>query len=195
MSVPLSPAFPPPLACLAPAEGRDYRRNIGLNVLTLVAAELDIYMSNGECFDACKASFNYAVVQYQSCWCANDLPDTSVSVSQCDIKCPGYGYESCGNKDAGLYGYIVLPNAPAGATIGGGSSSGSSSPQPSYSVSTTVRSDTSFVSSASAASSSSRTTSSFYVATSGTDMSSPVQSSTAPPPTSSSSSDSFTPVS
>ncbi|GAB7346019.1 hypothetical protein MBLNU457_4790t1 [Dothideomycetes sp. NU457] len=85
------------------------------------------YQSNGACHDSCQ-SYAYAIVQYQSCWCSNYAPADTVSVGQCNVPCPGYPYENCGNQAQGLFGYIQL-NQPSG-TIGA-SSSAPSSTQPS----------------------------------------------------------------
>lgn len=68
-----------------------------------------MYMSNGYCSDACRsAGYSIAIVQYQSCWCSDSVPEDTVSVSNCDVACPGYAQELCGNSDEGLYGYIVV---------------------------------------------------------------------------------------
>jgi cell wall integrity and stress response component len=86
----------------------------GLNTAPM-AANLSIYQSNGLCSDFCRAKgYAFAIVQYQSCWCSNFVPDasTTVSTGRCDMVCPGFGDETCGAS--GLFGYIALGRAPSG---------------------------------------------------------------------------------
>ncbi|KAI5198670.1 hypothetical protein AUEXF2481DRAFT_3647 [Aureobasidium subglaciale EXF-2481] len=114
------------------------------------SAVTDIYQSNGACHDTCAASYAFAIVQYQQCWCSNYAPADQLDVSECSQACPGYPDESCGDKDNGLYGYIKLNISPSG-TQGSGSSSGSTSsaarsstqqPTSTSSSSSSVQSDT-----------------------------------------------------
>ncbi|KAF7192679.1 Cell wall integrity and stress response component 4 [Pseudocercospora fuligena] len=88
----------------------------------------NIYQSNGACYDTCKGSYAFAVVQYQSCWCSNDIPADQEDVGSCNQDCPGYPAEKCGNQGSGLYGYVPLPNAPSG-TAGASSASSTTSSQ------------------------------------------------------------------
>lgn len=94
--------------------------------LTNLAATSD-YQSNGNCFDACKANYAFAIVQYQSCWCSNNAPAHTTSVGSCNQNCPGYPFEQCGSQSAGLFGYIALNKSPSG-TIGASSTSPSNTP-------------------------------------------------------------------
>lgn len=73
------------------------------------------YQSLGSCQTLC-ANDNYAfgVVQYTDCWCSNYIPAEQSSVAACNVPCPGYPYELCGNKDDGLFGYIPLNRKPLG---------------------------------------------------------------------------------
>ncbi|KXS95721.1 hypothetical protein AC578_10769 [Pseudocercospora eumusae] len=86
----------------------------------------NIYQSNGACFDTCKGSYAFAVVQYQSCWCSNYVPADQEDVGSCNQDCPGYPAEKCGNQESGLYGYVPLPNSPSGTA--GASSASSTTP-------------------------------------------------------------------
>ncbi|KAI9676185.1 MAG: hypothetical protein M1817_000930 [Caeruleum heppii] len=85
----------------------------------------NIYQSNGACFDTCKNSYAFAVVQGNACWCSNYVPGSTTSGGKCNEKCPGYPSEKCGSSSDGLYGYIALNRAPSGTQ--GGSSSPSQS--------------------------------------------------------------------
>lgn len=85
------------------------------------AGVTNIYQSNGACYDQCKDSYAFAVLQWQTCWCSNYIPAEQQSVSDCNEPCPGYPNDLCGNKTAGLYGYVPLPNKPSG-TAGASSS-------------------------------------------------------------------------
>lgn len=73
-----------------------------------------IYQSDGLCYNFCKASWALAIVQDDSCWCSNYVPDAAsqVSTSQCDKACPGYPYDVCGGD--GLFGYMLLEEQPSG---------------------------------------------------------------------------------
>jgi len=102
--------------------------HLPMSTPTLLLTKLSVYaqyQSNGACHDTCQQSYAYAIVQYQDCWCSNYAPANTVSVDECNVQCPGYGYENCGNQSAGLYGYIRLNVQPSG-TIGGSSSTASS---------------------------------------------------------------------
>ncbi|KAF4313193.1 hypothetical protein GTA08_BOTSDO00544 [Botryosphaeria dothidea] len=72
------------------------------------------FQSNGHCHDECNSDYAYAIVQGKNCWCSNYAPADQQDVSNCDTVCPGYGYESCGNSDDNLYGYIKLDLAASG---------------------------------------------------------------------------------
>ncbi|KAK7538540.1 uncharacterized protein J3D65DRAFT_552307 [Phyllosticta citribraziliensis] len=64
------------------------------------------FQSNGHCYNECKENFAFAIVQGKNCWCSNYAPSDQKDTTKCDTTCPGYGYESCGNSDDNLYGYI-----------------------------------------------------------------------------------------
>ncbi|CAD0041358.1 unnamed protein product [Aureobasidium pullulans] len=91
----------------------------------------NIYQSNGACQQECAASYAFAIVQYQQCWCSNYAPADQLDVSECSQPCPGYPDESCGDKDNGLYGYIKLNLSPSGTQGSASSSSATSSAAPS----------------------------------------------------------------
>jgi len=88
------------------------------------AGVTNIYQSNGACYTQCKDGYAFAVLQWQTCWCSNYIPAEQQNVSDCNETCPGYPDDLCGNKAAGLYGYVPLPNKPSGTA--GASSSQSS---------------------------------------------------------------------
>lgn len=78
-----------------------------------------IYQSNGLCHDFCTATYAFAVLQTDGCWCSNYIPASTVSTSECDFSCPGYPGDLCGAEN--LFGYIAL-NVAASGTKGAGSS-------------------------------------------------------------------------
>jgi len=90
-----------------------------------------IYQSDGLCYDFCKQSFALAIVQDDSCWCSNYVPNKAiqVSTSQCSKSCPGFPDDVCGGD--GLFGYMLLEKQPSG-TVGTGT------PTPSTSQSSSV---------------------------------------------------------
>ncbi|KAF2085246.1 hypothetical protein K490DRAFT_75293 [Saccharata proteae CBS 121410] len=96
-----------------------------------------MYQSNGHCYDECKSSYAYAIVQGESCWCSNYAPADQVDISNCDTTCPGYGYEDCGSTSDSLYGYLKLPNAASG-TQGASSAAATSTTQAATSTVSTL---------------------------------------------------------
>jgi len=86
----------------------------------------------GRCFDQCNGGFAFAIVQDNNCWCSDYIPANQVSTGDCNVACPGYPDDLCGNSAEGLYGYVKLSKAAAG-TAGASSSpattSSSSSPR------------------------------------------------------------------
>lgn len=97
----------------------------------------DDFMTNGKCHDQC-SGYAFAVVQFKDCWCSNYAPGGASDASSCNVACPGYPFEKCGDKDQGLFGYVALGPAPAGTQGGSESSSPSqtadASSQPSVSI-------------------------------------------------------------
>jgi len=85
-----------------------------------------IYQSLGNCQGKCTDNYAFAIVQGQSCWCSNYAPGDQLPIGDCNLQCPGYPYENCGNADTGLFGYLTLSKAPSG-TIGSSSSTTSAS--------------------------------------------------------------------
>lgn len=85
------------------------------------------FQSNGHCQDTCKYQYSYAILQGNNCWCSNYAPYDQVDVGNCNVNCPGFPSEKCGNEAEGLYGYYVLDIQPSG-TLGA----------PSFSASTTL---------------------------------------------------------
>ncbi len=82
--------------------------------LLLTVSVRSQYMSNGHCFDTCKAKYVFAIVQDQSCWCSNKAPVRTASVGACNQNCPGFPFEQCGSQSAGLFGYIALNKTLSG---------------------------------------------------------------------------------
>ncbi|KAL4783725.1 hypothetical protein BJX76DRAFT_357746 [Aspergillus varians] len=61
------------------------------------------FQSVGYCIDLCdKASFNYAALQSDDCWCGNADPVQAdlTSDKTCDSVCAGYATDICGGDDA-----------------------------------------------------------------------------------------------
>ncbi|KAF2497675.1 hypothetical protein BU16DRAFT_320971 [Lophium mytilinum] len=83
------------------------------------------WQSNGWCHDQCVSSYAFAVVQGNNCWCSNYVPADTTSVDDCNVNCPGFPAEQCGNAADGLFGYIALNNKPSG-TLGAAVSTSSS---------------------------------------------------------------------
>lgn len=81
-----------------------------------------IYMSMGLCFDTCNANYAFAILQDDNCWCSDYIPSDQVSTGDCNVECPGYPDDLCGNSAQDLFGYVKLSKAAAG-TIGASSSS------------------------------------------------------------------------
>jgi len=75
----------------------------------------------GRCFDQCNGGFAFAIVQDNNCWCSDYIPANQVSTGDCNVACPGYPDDLCGNSAEGLYGYVKLSKAAAG-TAGASSS-------------------------------------------------------------------------
>ncbi|KAL5114587.1 hypothetical protein ACEQ8H_007556 [Pleosporales sp. CAS-2024a] len=107
-------------------------------------ASTDVYtqtfMSNGNCTNHCRqeGAWAFAVIKYQDCYCSNYIPRDQQDMTKCQVTCPGYGAEFCGNIDDGLFIYIEngtpsgTASAPASAqrTSSSASSPGSNhSPQ------------------------------------------------------------------
>lgn len=71
----------------------------------------NIWGSLGSCHNNCnttEATYKWAVVQYQTCWCTNDTPSDTIDVSKCDDSCPGYPYENCGSAANDYFGYVSV---------------------------------------------------------------------------------------
>ncbi|KAI2781982.1 hypothetical protein F4815DRAFT_443898 [Daldinia loculata] len=90
-----------------------------------------IYQSDGLCHDFCSATFAFAIVQDDECWCSDYVPDeaTQVDTDKCDSGCPGFPSDTCGGD--GLWGYMSLVHKPSGTkTVGSTSSTKSPTPEP-----------------------------------------------------------------
>ncbi len=79
------------------------------------------YNSNGYCHDKCDG-YAYAIVQGESCWCSNYAPGDTTSLSECDVACPGFGYEYCGDSSKGVFGYVALGPSASGTSSDGSAS-------------------------------------------------------------------------
>lgn len=76
---------------------------------------LSDYQSNGLCADTC-SGYTYAIVLYKGCWCSNTAPSDTIDLSKCDVDCPGYPYEFCGDETNNYYGYIQLKQVSSTTT-------------------------------------------------------------------------------
>jgi len=119
-----------------------------------------LYMTDGLCFDTCKASFAYGLVRGQQCYCSNVAPGDTVNVSECSDPCIGYPQDLCGNVGAGLFRYVQIGTPTSTAPSTSSSSSSSSSSLSSSSSSASSSSSDSSSSSVSSSSSSSGSSSS-----------------------------------
>ncbi|XXG98765.1 THO2 plays a role in transcriptional elongation [Hypoxylon texense] len=90
-------------------------------------ANASIYQSDGLCHDFCLSEYAFSVLQDDSCWCSNYVPDktTQVDTDECNISCHGFPSDTCGGD--GLWGYIALDKEPVG-TSGASTSTKTSSP-------------------------------------------------------------------
>ncbi|THX18688.1 WSC-domain-containing protein [Aureobasidium pullulans] len=127
--------------CSSSNTGSDY--DAGQQFFRIATTLTNIYQSNGACQQECAASYAFAIVQYQQCWCSNYAPADQLDVSECSQPCPGYPDESCGDKDNGLYGYIKLNLSPSGTQGSASSSSATSSAAPSSTEQSTPTSSSS----------------------------------------------------
>ncbi|KAL2065540.1 hypothetical protein VTL71DRAFT_3210 [Oculimacula yallundae] len=104
-----------------------------------------IYQSNSLCFEFCNGQkpllqpkkYALAVVQYQSCWCTDFAPASTTT--GCDMTCPGWEFELCGNTSPSLYGYIKLPAAISGTQGASAPTSTSASQEPDPTTTTSRR--------------------------------------------------------
>lgn len=87
-----------------------------------------MFQSDGLCSDFCKATYAFAVLQGDGCWCSNFAPASTTT--GCDTPCSGFPSDICGGN--GLFGYIALGINPSGTQ--GGSSTIPSSTQPASST-------------------------------------------------------------
>ncbi|RYN39752.1 hypothetical protein AA0112_g3468 [Alternaria arborescens] len=78
------------------------------------------WQSNGNCTNHCKeeGTYAFAVLQYTDCWCSNYAPGDTANMNDCEVDCPGFPDEKCGNKDKDLFMYIEMDGQVSG-TIGG----------------------------------------------------------------------------
>ncbi|KAK9483691.1 hypothetical protein V1527DRAFT_472405 [Lipomyces starkeyi] len=83
-------------------------------------AVYDIYQSYGACMTNCESGYALAILQDFQCWCSNEAPGDTTSLSSCSVdSCPGYPSDPCGNLIEGLYGYILIspPSGTASASV------------------------------------------------------------------------------
>ncbi|KAK9491639.1 hypothetical protein V1508DRAFT_421149 [Lipomyces doorenjongii] len=91
-------------------------------------AVYDIYQSYGACMSTCQSGYALAILQDFQCWCSNEAPGDTTSVSSCSVdSCPGYPSDPCGNLIEGLYGYILIsrPSGTVSASVASTASSDS----------------------------------------------------------------------
>ena len=94
-----------------------------------------VYNSNGLCHDQCSDSHAFAVVQGQSCWCSNYIPQAQQDSSKCNVGCPGFPDDKCGNPADHLYGYIALTMSASGTQAVSTSASSTVSPASAFALS------------------------------------------------------------
>ncbi|CAH2350925.1 putative cell wall integrity and stress response component 1 [[Candida] railenensis] len=104
-----------------------------------VSSSSDSYMTPSLCSGTCSEYAYIALKNGGNCYCLDEMPTDSVSSSNCNIACFGYGSETCGGSSA----YQVYKGA---GTVGASSSaddSDTSSTETSDSTSTSASSATS----------------------------------------------------
>lgn len=86
------------------------------------------WQSNGECLKHCNGlgTYAFAVLKYTDCWCSNYIPASQTDISECEVDCPGFPSNKCGDRAKGLYMYIAL-GPDASGTQGAPSSTAPSS--------------------------------------------------------------------
>lgn len=77
------------------------------------------YQSNGLCYDWCLSDYAFAILQGSDCWCSDYVPGATTSTDDCNVPCPGYPDDLCGNEASGLFGYLSIPGIKALGTKGG----------------------------------------------------------------------------
>lgn len=118
----------------------------------LMAAVTWTYQSNGKCTEYCNdlGTYAFAVIQYKDCWCSNYIPSSQTDLSSCQVDCPGFPDDKCGNQDEDLYIYLKLDGKPSGTA------------KASQATSSSVASSTTVSSTKTVSSSAAVTISSFY---------------------------------
>lgn len=93
-----------------------------------MSANHSIYQSDGLCYGFCLRQYALAVVQEDSCWCSNYVPDksTQVSTDKCNFPCPGFPDDVCGGNE--VFGYMLLQKSPSGTLAAGTPVSATNSP-------------------------------------------------------------------
>lgn len=80
-----------------------------------ISANLSNWQSLGLCSEYCiSGNYAFAVMQWQSCWCSDVAPGSSITtdLSSCSEGCPGYPeQENCGRRP-NLFGYMRLQKQP-----------------------------------------------------------------------------------
>lgn len=89
------------------------------------------WQSNGECLKHCNGlgTYAFAVLKYTDCWCSNYIPASQTDISECEVDCPGFPSNKCGDRAKGLYMYIAL-GPDASGTQGAPSSTAVSTAAP-----------------------------------------------------------------
>ncbi|KAB2108121.1 hypothetical protein AG0111_0g4505 [Alternaria gaisen] len=110
------------LASIKPAGAADWTQSYCSSLNT--GSDDQVYnwpwQSNGNCTNHCKeeGTYAFAVLQYTDCWCSNYAPGETANMNDCEVDCPGFPDEKCGNKDKDLFMYIEMDGQVSG-TIGG----------------------------------------------------------------------------
>lgn len=69
-----------------------------------------MFQSQGLCSGTC-AGYAFAILQGFDCYCSNFSPSVTVSASQCNTRCPGFGTDNCGGINNGAFAYYQLAQA------------------------------------------------------------------------------------
>jgi hypothetical protein len=115
-------AFLTLLASIKPAGAADWTQSYCSSLNT--GSDDQVYtwpwQSNGNCTNHCKeeGTYAFAVLQYTDCWCSNYAPGDTANMDDCEVDCPGFPTEKCGNKDKDLFMYIEMDGQVSG-TVGG----------------------------------------------------------------------------
>ncbi|KAF8467416.1 hypothetical protein BDZ91DRAFT_146326 [Kalaharituber pfeilii] len=75
--------------------------------------EWNEWQTLGLCHDKC-SKFAFGIVRGYECWCSDYVPHPSQRRDDCNVQCPQYDQEDCGNPQSGSFGYIETNRKPKG---------------------------------------------------------------------------------